>query len=73
MELEGRTEDRIIALEFSRIEGESMIRREVWEEIRRRHLAEKAPIRELARDFGIDRNTIRRCLRQEHPCPYTTK
>lgn len=71
MGLEVRTEDRIMTLESSKTEGEGMIRREIWEEIRRRHLQEKVPIREVARDLGIDRNTIRRCLRQEQWHPYT--
>jgi transposase len=59
-----------MTLESSRTEGEGMIRREVWEEIRRRHLQEKVPIREIARDLGLDRNTIRRCLRQQEWRPY---
>jgi transposase len=62
--------DRIIPSEAGRPEGEGMIRREVWEEIRRRHVQEGVPIREIARDFGMDRNTIRRCLRQEEWRPY---
>jgi transposase len=41
-----------------------MVRQVVWEEIRRRHRQEGVPIRQLARDFELDRNTIRRCLRQ---------
>jgi len=71
MGLEVTTEDRIMTLESSRTEGEGMIRKEAWEEIRRRHFQEKIPIREITRDLGIDRNTIRRCLRQEQWHPYT--
>jgi transposase len=71
MGLEVTTEDRIMTLESNRTEGEGMIRKEVWEEIRRRHLLEKVPIREITRDLGFDRNTIRRCLRQEQWQPYT--
>lgn len=62
--------ERIMIPESGGPEGEGMIRKETWEEIRRRHIQEKAPIREIARDFGVDRNTIRRCLRQEEWRPY---
>jgi len=42
-----------------------MVRRQVWEEIRREHEREGTPIAALARAFGLDRKTVRRCLRQE--------
>ena len=42
-----------------------MVRRQLWEEIRRQHQREGTPIAELARAFGLDRKTVRRCLRQE--------
>lgn len=47
-----------------------MVRRGVWEEIRRRHQQEGVGIRQLARDFDLDRNTIRGVLRQESWVPY---
>ncbi len=47
-----------------------MVRCEVWEEIRRRHGQEGVGIRQLARDFDLDRNTIRGVLRQEAWVPY---
>jgi transposase len=71
MGLEADVKDRIIPLEVDRTEGEGMIRKEVWEEIHRKHFKEKVPIRELVRDLGMDRNTIRRCLRQDQWRPYT--
>jgi transposase len=70
MGLEVRPEERIMSLQAGRAQEEGMIRREVWEEIRRRHHREGARIRELSRLFGLDRNTIRRCLRQEEWRPY---
>lgn len=71
MGLEVRQEERIMSPQADTAKEEGMIRREVWEEIRRRHLQEKIPIREIARDMGVDRNTIRRCLRQEQWRSYT--
>jgi transposase len=71
MELAVAVKDRIISPEAVKPEGEGMIRRDVWDEIRRRNVQEGIPIREIARDFGMDRNTIRRCLRQKEWCPYT--
>jgi len=47
-----------------------MVRRQLWEEIRREHQREGTPIAELARAFGLDRKTVRRCLRQEAWEPY---
>lgn len=47
-----------------------MVRRQVWEEIRREHEREGTPIAELARAFGLDRKTVRRCLRQDGWEPY---
>src|SRR4030067_3264178 len=71
MSLEVKQQELVILPQASRPEEEGMIRREVWEEIRRRHFREKVSIRELSRHFGVDRNTIRRCLRQEQWRPYT--
>ena len=71
MELEVRQQDRFISPQAGRAEEEAMVRREVWEEIRRRHRQEGVPIRELSRHFRMDRNTVRRCLRQEQWRPYT--
>lgn len=70
MGLEVRSVERIISPQAGRAEEEEMIRREVWEEIRRRHHREGVRIRELSRVFGLDRNTIRRCLRQDEWRPY---
>jgi len=47
-----------------------MVRKDVWAEIQRRHHEEKVSIRELVRQFDLDRNTIRRCLRQGPWRPY---
>lgn len=40
---------------------------DTWAEIRRLHRSEKAPIKQIARDLGIGRNTVRRALRGEDP------
>lgn len=40
---------------------------DVWAEIRRLHRSEQIPIKQIARDLGIGRNTVRRALRGEDP------
>lgn len=64
MELEVNASNATIppGTDMSREDG--MVRQVVWEEIRRRHREEGVRIRQLARQFDLDRNTIRRCLRQ---------
>lgn len=44
-----------------------MINLEDWAEIRRLHRAEGLPIKELARRFGLSRNTVRSVLRATQP------
>jgi len=43
---------------------------ERWAELRREHFVRQVPIKELARRYGIDRNTVRRALRSEEPPRY---
>jgi transposase len=43
---------------------------ERWAELRREHFVRGVPIKELARRFGIDRNTVRRALRSDRPPRY---
>ncbi len=38
---------------------------ERWAELRREHFVRQVPIKELARRYGIDRNTVRRALRSD--------
>lgn len=40
---------------------------DTWAEIRRLHRADKVPIKQIARELGIGRNTVRRALRGEEP------
>ena len=55
----------------------AMVRQELFDEIRRTAAVESVSISELARRFGLDRKTIRRCLRdpayrryrREEPAP----
>jgi transposase len=47
-----------------------MVRRERWEELRRLAVDERVPIAELARRFGLDRKTVRRCVREPAWRPY---
>jgi transposase len=43
---------------------------ERWAELRREHFVRGVSIKELARRFGVDRNTVRRALRAEGPPVY---
>jgi hypothetical protein len=43
---------------------------ERWAELRREHFVRAVPIKELARRYGIDRNTVRRALRSDRPPRY---
>lgn len=42
-----------------------MMQRERWEEVRRLYFKERVGIREIARRLELDRNTVRRCVREE--------
>lgn len=52
------------------LEEVPMVRQERWEELRRLGLQDRVPIAELARQFGLDRKTVRRCLRDATWQPY---
>ena len=43
---------------------------ERWAELRREHFVRGVGIKELARRYGIDRNTVRRAVRSEEPPRY---
>jgi transposase len=43
---------------------------ERWAELRREHFVGGVGIKELSRRFGIDRNTVRKALRSDHPPRY---
>ena len=47
-----------------------MVDVERWAELRREHFVRRVPIKELARRYGIDRNTVRRALRCDRPPRY---
>ncbi len=47
-----------------------MLEVERWAELRREHFVRGVSIKELARRFGIDRNTVRRALRGDEPPVY---
>ncbi len=47
-----------------------MLEVERWAELRREHFVRGVSIKELARRFGVDRNTVRRALRSEGPPVY---
>src|SRR5712691_8594602 len=43
---------------------------EQWAELRRLHFVQGVSIKELARRFAVDRNTVRRALRSSEPPRY---
>ena len=43
---------------------------ERWAELRREHFVRGVGIKELARRYGIDRNTVRRAIRSQEPPRY---
>ena len=43
---------------------------ERWAELRREHFVRGVGIKELARRYGVDRNTVRRALRSTEPPRY---
>ncbi len=47
-----------------------MIGVEDWAEIRRLHRAEQMPVRAVARQLGIARNTVRRAIADDAPPKY---
>ncbi|MBA3748100.1 MAG: IS21 family transposase [Solirubrobacterales bacterium] len=47
-----------------------MVDVEQWAELRREHFVRRVSIKELARRYGIDRNTVRRALRADEPPRY---
>ena len=67
--------DEAVNLEMMRPEAhnfgeQQMVDQDRWREIRRRFLEERVSVSALARQFDLDRKTIRRCLRQETWQPY---
>jgi Transposase and inactivated derivatives len=70
MSTELQQETRTIGPEVISLEEVPMVRRERWEELRRLAVDERVPIAELARRFGLDRKTIRRCVREPAWRPY---
>lgn len=46
---------------------------EDWAEIRRLHFAERIPIKEIARQLGLARNTVREAIRSSAPPKYERK
>lgn len=44
---------------------------ERWAALRREHFVRGVSIKELARRFGVDRNTVRRALRSDTPPVYS--
>ena len=46
---------------------------EAWAEIRRLHLAEGIPIKQIARELGLARNTVREAVRSAEPPSYVRR
>jgi len=70
MATEGQLEGRTIGSEVISREEVPMVRQERWEELRRLAVDGGVAIAELARQFGLDRKTVRRCVREPAWRPY---
>src|SRR5712671_4074415 len=70
MSTEVQPEGRTIGSEVISREEVPMVRRERWEELRRLAVDGGVGIAELARQFGLDRKTVRRCVREPAWRPY---
>jgi transposase len=70
MSTEVQPEGRTIGSEVISREEVPMVRRERWEELRRLAMDGGVAIAELARQFGLDRKTVRRCVREPAWRPY---
>ena len=70
MSTEGQLEGRTIGSEVISREEVPMVRQERWEELRRLAVDGGVAIAELARQFGLDRKTVRRCVREPAWRPY---
>jgi hypothetical protein len=70
MLLETQGQPRTIGPAVTPHEEVAMVRQERWDEIRRLGLVDRVPIAALARQFDLDRKTVRRCLRDATWHPY---
>ena len=70
MATEGQLEGRTIGSEVISREEVPMVRQERWEELRRLAVDGGVAIAELGRQFGLDRKTVRRCVREPAWRPY---
>lgn len=59
-----------MAAEIERISEADMVGKERWEEIRRLRFEQQWGLSQIARELGLDRKTVRRCLRQSTWQPY---
>jgi transposase len=63
--LDTRVIEPTMAAEVNGTSEDIMVGQERWEQIRRLRLEQGLSVSELARQFEVDRKTVRRCLRQE--------
>jgi transposase len=63
--LDTREIEPTMAAEVNGTSEDIMVGQERWEQIRRLRLEQGLSVSELARQFEVDRKTVRRCLRQE--------
>jgi transposase len=57
-------------VDVDRVREKGVLDVERWAELRREHFVRGVGIKELARRYGIDRNTVRRAIRSEGPPRY---
>jgi transposase len=71
MSLDEAVEAHMMRPESEQFGEQQMVERGRWLEIRRLFYEERVSISALARQFDLDRKTVRRCLRQETWQPYS--
>lgn len=59
-----------MAAEVNGASEDVMVGQERWGQMRRVRMEQGLSVSELARQFDVDRKTVRRCLRQDHWRPY---
>jgi ActR/RegA family two-component response regulator len=69
MLLETQGQPRTIGPAVTPNEEVAMVRQERWDEIRRLGLVDRVSIAALARQFDLDRKTVRRCHARRHVAP----
>jgi len=70
MSLEESDPKSMMAVQTEQSGDSAMVQKERWEQIQRMFRQEHRSVSAIARELGIDRKTVRRCLRSPSWQPY---